>query len=63
MPRYVRLARPAKAYRDDWDGVEPAAREVQVCDHEYVDTGLMFADGSPIMKAPTPIGFGRDDEW
>lgn len=34
-----------------------------VCDHEAVDTGLIDQDGNMILRAPNPMGFGRDDEW
>lgn len=63
MPRYVRLARSPKAYRDEWEGYENPVTPVQVCDHEYIDTGLIFPDGEPVLRAPNPIGFGRDEEW
>lgn len=28
-----------------------------------IDTGLLDKDGNCIMRAPNPIGFGKDDEW
>lgn len=34
-----------------------------VCDHEPIDTGLIDKDGNAIMRAPNPVGFGKDDEW
>jgi hypothetical protein len=34
-----------------------------VSDHEAVDTGLLDNRGDPIMRAPLPIGFGRNEEW
>lgn len=41
----------------------PMIPALSVDDHEAVDTGLLWADGSSIMRAPNPMGFGRDDEW
>jgi hypothetical protein len=26
-------------------------------------TGILDADGNPIVRLPRPIGFGRDNEW
>lgn len=26
-------------------------------------TGIIDAEGNPIVKMPRPIGFGRDQEW
>jgi hypothetical protein len=34
-----------------------------VPDHEATDTGLLDSSGDPIMRAPNPMGFGRDGEW
>lgn len=34
-----------------------------VSDHTATDTGLIDANGDCIMRAPRPMGFGRDDEW
>jgi len=34
-----------------------------VPEHVAVDTGLIDLDGNAIMRAPNPIGFGKDDEW
>lgn len=39
------------------------ARTPEVCDHEATPTGLLDMNGDCIMRAPRPIGFGRDDEW
>jgi hypothetical protein len=42
---------------------EPQRHSPTVPDHEIVDTGLVDRRGDPIMRAPNPIGFGRDGEW
>lgn len=34
-----------------------------VSDHNATDTGLLDANGYTIMRAPNPIGFGKDEEW
>lgn len=47
---------------DDWY-VDPMVPALCVTDHEAIDTGLMDHRGDPIMRAPNPVGFGRDDEW
>jgi hypothetical protein len=47
-------------YHSDSDALLP---DISVCDHEDRFTGLFSADGNPIMRAPRPIGFGRDKEW
>lgn len=63
MSRYfVQRRQPPKA--DDWD--YPVGNSwfiPTVPDHEATNTGLIDANGDPIMRAPRPIGFGRDDEW
>lgn len=37
--------------------------DLTVDEHVAVDTGLLDADGNTIMRAPNPVGFGRDEEW
>jgi len=51
-----------RADRDDWwePGLCP---DLWVPDHRPVDTGLVDIRGDAIMRAPYPIGFGRDGEW
>lgn len=62
MTRYIRL--PTRQYVDEWQpDVSPQPPMPTVCDHEAVETGLLFADGTPILRASNPIGFGREDEW
>lgn len=65
MARYfVQRKRPRSFDDDDWIEREPVAELIpSVCDHEPTDTGLLDVNGDPIMRAPNPIGFGRDDEW
>lgn len=36
---------------------------VTVDEHVATDTGIVDVDGNSIMRAPNPIGFGRDEEW
>ncbi len=50
--------------RADWlDEDYPLIPEITVCEHDAIDTGLVDELGDPIMRAPNPIGFGRDGEW
>lgn len=63
MARYFSQRRvrsdDAEYYADDW-----AAQCIPtVSDHEATDTGLIDADGFSIMRAPNPIGFGKDEDW
>lgn len=61
MARYFSKPR-AEADCDHWtlDRLEPVPT---VSDHEATDTGLLDLNGEAIMRAPNPIGFGRDEEW
>ena len=64
MSRY--FVRP-KSYKplqveDDWYH-DPMIPSITTCDHEPVDTGLLDSNGDPIMRAPRPVGFGRDGDW
>lgn len=61
MPRYF-TKRP-RADDEYWEPTTPLLTSIEVCDHEAVDTGLIDADGNAIMRAPNPLGFGKDDEW
>lgn len=67
MSRYfVRPARVAMSIvhsYDDWDVVGNAWHVPAVSDHEAADTGLLDMNGDTIMRAPNPIGFGKDEEW
>ena len=62
MPRY--FTRPRSYVADDLDaGDGPMILEISVPEHEATDTGILDANGDPIMRAPRPIGFGRMEEW
>jgi hypothetical protein len=60
--RYFVRPRQAEtvAYYDDY---VPLLPNLSVSDHTATDTGLVDANGNPIMRSPRPIGFGRDSEW
>lgn len=59
MSRYVRGA--AKPRADFW-GDDPLIPSLTVAEREPVNTGLLFPDGSPVMRVNDPIGFGREHE-
>ena len=61
MPRYF-TARKALWVGDE-TYVSPGCHVPSVPDHEATDTGLLDVDGDSIMRAPRPIGFGKDEEW
>lgn len=48
---------------DDWEPIGNAWHIPAAADHVAADTGLLDVNGDPIMRAPNPIGFGRDGEW
>lgn len=49
---------------DDWSSEDcPCPSSVEVADHRPIDTGLMDKHGNTIWRMPTPMGFGRDEEW
>ena len=58
MSRYFVQPRASKvrAY-DDWEPIGNAWHIPAVADHEASDTGLMDANGDPIMRAPNEMGF------
>lgn len=60
MARYFTAPRAARA---DWSDDYPLLPDIHVPEHRPVDTGLVDVRGDPIMRAPNPMGFGRDDEW
>jgi hypothetical protein len=65
MSRYVRAPSKPRAWIEDpvsYDDA-PMIPNLEVDGHECVETGLLWADGSTIMRAPNPLGFGRDEEW
>ena len=61
MPRY---AEPDSYIADDLDnGDYPMLAEITLPESKPVDTGLLWANGKPVMRYPNPIGFGRNEEW
>lgn len=59
MPRYVR-----GYVADDLDFADASLLpDISVPEHRPVNTGLVWANGEPVMRLPNPIGFGRDSEW
>lgn len=64
MARYFIIrARPVRAEDDDYYPTRNSWFIPTVSDHEGTDTGLVDQNGNAIMRAPRPMGFGRDDEW
>lgn len=66
MSRYFTRPRSAKPLFIEtplWDDAEPQRLHLDVPEHEAVETGLIDVRGEPIMRAPNPVGFGRDREW
>lgn len=45
------------------DDESPLLPYLDVPEHLPHDTGLIDLNGDPILRAPRPIGFGRDAEW
>lgn len=43
-----------------WD--EPLLPDIGAHEREPIKTGLLDAEGRPILRAHPPIGFGRDHE-
>lgn len=64
MPRYFSQRRKALWVEDEdaWDAAS-TDHIPTVSDHEATDTGLLDVNGDTIMRAPNPIGFGKDEEW
>jgi len=66
MSRY--FSRPAtvsqkEIVRSAWWESDPLLPSLTVPDFVAIETGLLDAHGDPIMRAPNPMGFGRDGEW
>ena len=62
--RYIRKPVSVGWVEDDVSSSDaPLIPSLSVDDHECVDTGLLWCDGSPVLRAPNPIGFGWDGEW
>lgn len=63
MARYfTQRVAPPRADDDDWYA-RPLIVEPYVPEHHPIDTGLLDIRGAAIMRAPNPIGFGRDADW
>ena len=64
MPRYFSAPPPnaPRADSDDWY-FDPLLPDLYVPEHQPVNTGLVDVRGAAIMRAPNPVGFGRDSEW
>ena len=67
MSRYFTRKKQIKSslYVEDdlWDDDISLVPHLTVDSHDAVDTGLLTASGDFIMRAPNPMGFGKDDEW
>lgn len=64
MPRYFSAPRGSGWVEDEHYSPEPGRiSELSVPEHVAADTGLLDANGDSIMRAPNPMGFGRDTEW
>lgn len=62
MSRYFVRARGY--VEDDVWATEPGRiPDICVPEHEATNTGLLDVNGSAIMRAPNPMGFGKDGEW
>lgn len=65
MSSYV-VQRPTQALWVEDDFYVPASQAQHtptVSEQVAVNTGLLNAEGHPIMRMPLPIGFGRMEEW
>lgn len=62
MARYFTVK--SQGYIEDftWSD-EPMIPSLDVPDHTPTWTGLLDLNEDPIMRAPRPIGFGRDEDW
>ena len=59
--KYIRRPASSGWIEDEHFAPEPSPTPIlSVCEHEAVDTGLLWGDGSPVLRAPNPIGF---HEW
>lgn len=59
------FTRPRALWIEDEDfSPTPGVLNVPTVDcHEATDTGLVDANGYAIMRAPNPMGFGKDTYW
>ncbi len=64
MSRYLRRPMSSGWVEDETFSPDPAhVPSISVPEHEAVHTGLLWPDGSPVLRALNPIGFGRMGEW
>ena len=63
MSRYFAKRAAYKQPKADWSDDYPLLPDIHVPCHEPIDTGLVDVRGDSIMRAPNPMGFGRDEEW
>lgn len=65
MSRYARAVTKSRLYDEDhtFEEEAPMLPQIAVDDHEPIETGLLWSDGSPVVRMPNPLGFGRDSEW
>ena len=64
MNRYFTKRPSARGYVEDFLYDDPIRADApSVPEHVATDTGLLDMHGDAIMRAPNPIGFGRDVEW
>lgn len=62
--RYFVRPRASGWVEDEHFSPDPvSAAMLTVSDHEAADAGLMDINGDTIMRAPNPMGFGKDEEW
>ncbi len=57
MSRYTRPAARLWVEDEVFPSEESLRPALTVCDHEPTDTGLLWPDGCPVLRAPNPIGF------
>lgn len=58
MSRYFTRKPRQRHPRADWlDDDSPLIPEIEVSDHQPIDTGLIDQHGDQIMRGPNPIGF------
>lgn len=64
MSRYFTRPTAALWVEDEHYSPDPSRiHEPSVPDHVATDTGLLDVRGDRIMRAPNPIGFGKDKDW
>ena len=61
MARYIKMS--GWVEDETFSPEPPPSPPISVPEHEAVDTGLLWADGSTVWRRPNPIGFGKDNDW